>query len=314
MVLGSKSYPDHHGGMHTPLPRPLTIAEKGVDVGWVIGGHTTGDNWAENKDLDAHTPQLGTGYVTEYEHNCSTQNDRILSEHTPDLRTQADLDISPVIDCVHLRTAVQPASPATDLRKVEYGQASPNLDVNVEVGVRGETFSDIGGMIARWEMMENSENEWKVEEGVRRGGRKLSRRISELLGNFEQREEGERVDDLETDVDLEGGKPNVMTNLSLVATKSTKTAPSVTNKFGFSSLKLPNYCSKPRTKLKKNVIQSGLGGESRILSEGCDWLSAIPSYNLTANERPAGAQKRKDGGESSKQRVAKKMRGFGPNL
>ena len=73
-------------------------------------------------------------------------------------------------------------------------------------------------------------------------------------------------------------------------------------------------CSKPRTKLKKNVIQSGLGGESRILSEGCDWLSAIPSYNLTANERPAGAQKRKDGGESSKQRVMKKMRGFGPNL
>ena len=106
----------------------------------------------------------------------------------------------------------------------------------------------------------------------------------------------------------------MMTNLSLVATKSTKTAPSITNKFGFSSLKLPNYCSKPRNKLKKNVIQSGLGGESHILSEGCDWLSAIPSYNLTANERPAGAQKRKDGGESSKQRVMKKMRGFGPNL
>ena len=122
------------------------------------------------------------------------------------------------------------------------------------------------------------ENEWKVEEGVRRGGRKLSRRISELLGNFEQREEGERVDDLESDVDLEGGKPNLMTNLSLVATKSTKTAPSITNKFGFSSLKLPNYCPKPRNKLKKNVIQSGLGGES-----GSDTLSwgqedlALPS-------------------------------------
>ena len=145
---------------------------------------------------------------------------------------------------------------------------------------------------------------------MRRGGRKLSRRISELLGNFEQRE-GERVYDLETDVDLEGGKPDVMTNFSVVATKPTKAAPSVTNKYGFSSLKLPNYCSKPKTKLKKNVIQSGLGGENSILSEDCDWLSAKPSYNLTANERPAWAKKRKDVGESSTQRVAKKMRGIG---
>ena len=110
---------------------------------------------------------------------------------------------------------------------------------------------------------------------------------------------------------MEGGKPDVTTNFSVVATKSTKGAPSVTNKYGFSSLKLPNYCSKSKTKLKKNVIQSGLGGEDSILSEDCDWLSVKTSYNLTANERPALAKKRKDMGESLKQRVAKKMRGTG---
>ena len=83
-------------------------------MGLVIGGHTTGENRVKNIDLYAHTPQLGTGNVTEYERICSKQNDKIMSEHTPVLRAQADLDISPVIDCVHLRTDVQPASPATD--------------------------------------------------------------------------------------------------------------------------------------------------------------------------------------------------------
>jgi hypothetical protein len=62
VVLGSQTYPDHHGGVQTPLPRPLTITVKGVEMGWVIGGHTTEDNWVKNND----TPQLGTGNVTEY--------------------------------------------------------------------------------------------------------------------------------------------------------------------------------------------------------------------------------------------------------
>ena len=98
--------------------------------------------------------------------------------------------------------------------------------------------------------------------------------------------------DLETDVDLEGGKTDVTTNFSVVATKFNPGAPSVVNKYGFSSLKLPNYYSKSKTKLKKNVIQSGLGGEDIILSEDCDWLSVKTSYNLTANEKP-GMGKRK---------------------
>ena len=45
--------------------------------------------------------------------------------------------------------------------------------------------TNIETMIAKWEAMENDANEWKVEDGVRRGGGKLSKRISELLGRYE---------------------------------------------------------------------------------------------------------------------------------
>ena len=53
------------------------------------------------------------------------------------------------------------------------------------MGGREERFCDIGKMICRWEEMEGNDQEWKVEEGVRRRGRRVSRRISELLGKFE---------------------------------------------------------------------------------------------------------------------------------
>ena len=35
-------YPHHYGSVHTPLPRPATIPEKEVDLGFVIGLHTAG--------------------------------------------------------------------------------------------------------------------------------------------------------------------------------------------------------------------------------------------------------------------------------
>ena len=40
-------------GVHTPLLRPVTIPEKGVELGWVIGGHTTEgqDIVINNKDM-----------------------------------------------------------------------------------------------------------------------------------------------------------------------------------------------------------------------------------------------------------------------
>ena len=48
-------------------------------------------------------------------------------------------------------------------------------------------------MVTRWERLEQDDSEWKVEEGIRRGGRKLSRRMSELLGIFGEGEKGSMV-------------------------------------------------------------------------------------------------------------------------
>ena len=63
---------------------------------------------------------------------------------------------------------------------------SPNLERSPSaVGGNAERFCDIGTMVSQWEEMEVKVLEWKVLEGVRRGGRKVSRRISELLGKFE---------------------------------------------------------------------------------------------------------------------------------
>ena len=45
-------YPLCHGSVHTPLPRPATIPEKGVELGWVIGGQITGGQDKINMPTD----------------------------------------------------------------------------------------------------------------------------------------------------------------------------------------------------------------------------------------------------------------------
>ena len=74
-------------------------------------------------------------------------------------------------------------STAADLRKVTPVSASPNLERTPSlVGGRVERFGDIAKMINKWELIEEDDKEWKVEEGIRRGGRRISRRKSALLG------------------------------------------------------------------------------------------------------------------------------------
>ena len=42
-------YPPHCSSVYTPLPRPATIPEKGMELGRVIGGHIA-------EDCSVHTP------------------------------------------------------------------------------------------------------------------------------------------------------------------------------------------------------------------------------------------------------------------
>ena len=143
--------PGYHGGVHTPLRGPSTITEKGVGMGHVVGLHITGDQKA------AHTPVPGP---------------------------QADPQ-KLVINCVQDCTTVQWREEQADLRKVTIVPRSPDGDVSATRIDEEEFSTDTRKLIETWNKMEEDESEWKVEEGFRRGGRRVSRRISELLTKFE---------------------------------------------------------------------------------------------------------------------------------
>ena len=67
---------------------------------------------------------------------------------------------------------------------------------------RVEKFCDIGGMICQWEEMEGGGLESGREERERRKGRRVSRRISELMRSFQ---EGGGSDELGNLVGLDAG-------------------------------------------------------------------------------------------------------------
>ena len=132
----------------------------------VIGWHTAGDQ-----------------RVSEFETPLGPNSE--LTAHTPVPGAQSDLQ-PVVINCVQQRTFVQWPREQTDLSKVSIVPVSPNF-VRTKTGVEeGEKFNtDMGKLITMWDRMENDEEEWKVEEGVRRGGRRVSKRMSELLDKFD---------------------------------------------------------------------------------------------------------------------------------
>ena len=178
-VVGMESlleYPNHYGSGHTLLLSPTTIPENGVEVDCVMELLITGDNEAilteDIRDNDTHTPWPVPIY--------SVRKQYVGAVHTPCLgtSTQAEQQM-PGIYCVQLGTSVQPPDTIADLEKVSVQSASPNL--NRTPGVvdgKEERFCDIGEMIKQWEQLEEDDSEWKVEEGVRRGGRKLRKRMS----------------------------------------------------------------------------------------------------------------------------------------
>jgi hypothetical protein len=92
-VVGVESileYPHHCGSGHTPLLSPAPIPENGVELGYVIGLHTTGGNDALlTTDItvcvtevgdEAHTPAPGPNLCTDMTGNMM----RVL--HIPILR------------------------------------------------------------------------------------------------------------------------------------------------------------------------------------------------------------------------------------
>ena len=85
-----------------------------------------------------------------------------------------------------LCTGVQSGIIATDLRKVGSRIQNSNHEKSPSI-VNGklEMFCDVKSLICEWEYLEGNAMEWEEKEGRRRGGRRVSRRVSELLEKFE---------------------------------------------------------------------------------------------------------------------------------
>ena len=69
-----------------------------------------------------------------------------------------------------------------------------------------EWFRDVNSMVGRWEAMERDEGEWLPKNGRRRGGKRISRRMSELILGFEG---GEADSEMDRRTDLQNMGSNV---------------------------------------------------------------------------------------------------------
>ena len=54
-----------------------------------------------------------------------------------------------------------------------------------------ERFVDVHSLVREWEELENCKEECEVKGGMRRGGRRVSKKMSELLGRFGEGDGGQ---------------------------------------------------------------------------------------------------------------------------
>ena len=114
-----------------------------------------------------------------------------------------------------------------------------------------EWFRDVSSMVGRWEEMEKDETEWLPGDGKRRGGKRISRKITELINEFQDREGGGGRDtDSQSDILSFDSICNIYST-----TNSRKNNNSNSNsKSTFSS------------KLYTHIVSSGVS-----VMEACDW-------------------------------------------
>ena len=81
-------------------------------------------------------------------------------------------------------------------------------------------------MVEEWNGLENDESEWLPVEGVRRGGRNLSRRISDLIRSFQEGGgEGDNVTDRVYDRGMDNFIPTFIQNSEKVIPMRKKIKP-----------------------------------------------------------------------------------------
>ena len=133
---------------------------------------------------------------------------------------------------------------------------------------------------------------------MRRGGRKLSKRMSELLGIFG---EGEK----DGIFGLETGGTFTEDNISSLSSIALSLS-SVKVNMSLSSRKVETA---PTINLEHGRSET-LFGENRTLLAGCDWPVVLTSTKLTTNGRTGGRKRKHCGDMESESRFStKKLRG-----
>ena len=174
----------HHGGLLPSVHVETTISENGMESGYILDGQCTVDlgtgarTPARGRDM-THNTETGQAYRTDV----GPGSDNIWAEHTLIVGPETNL-MQPLAGNVQSEHTVKNIA---DLRKVSEYPNSTNFDKSPSM-VNGmkEGFKDVRSMVGVWEDMDGDEGEWLQVGERRRGGRRISRRISELIMNFQE--------------------------------------------------------------------------------------------------------------------------------
>jgi hypothetical protein len=154
------------------------------------------------------------------------------------------------------------------------GGRDVNLKSPSTINGTKEWFMDVNSMVGRWEEMDQDEGEWLPKDGRRRGGRKLSRRMSELILGFEE-SGGDRETDRCTDFSSLGSNVKIPDKIQTVSFTPISNA-----MMGNANYDNFNFKNNVSTRFVKS------GGYVR---KPCDWSKGV---GLPAN-RNAADRKRK---------------------
>ena len=136
-----------------------------------------------------------------------------------------------------------------------------------------ERFHNIETVIPEWEEIEGDEREWEEVGGIRRGGRRVSKRMSELLDRFEK---GRGEEENET----QAGSSAVVKDYSTYNIRENYLS-NVSNSYSSPSLRKSKHKIIDNG-VSTNVIQ--VGNETK--SEACDWSTECIPSKFVANRKP----------------------------
>ena len=322
MVVGSrKEEPHHHGGMFCSVSGHPTLPEKGWEGGRIFDQHATGgrpdivcmDTLMINESQNLCTPPLGPNLPTIILGTDRTAHAACLGAAESVESVQCVCDVQCKLDCVHSQVSskVEPVlDTSADLRKVGMITRKDTLEKSPSL-VEGlvERFQSAEALLPEWDKLEGNESEWEEVGGMRRGGRKVSRRMSELLGRFEMgrgEEETVKMVDMEASVnrgtvrklssnfDRKNCPEEYFENFQCEGPgKARKPSFGVNTKYPISSPQLmPQKTKTNNINLVNNDVSKYLVPVcSEMRSKACDWLSNKRTSMFAANEKPASRKR-----------------------